>query len=468
MEISLNERATVYLVDDDDQLRESIAESIELAGAHDIKTFDHVAPVLDLLGRDFYGAVVSDVRLPGQDGISLLAAVMEIDPELPVILITGHGDIPLAVNAMRLGAYDFIEKPFSANDLASTLARAIERRRLVLENRALRKELRSRTGLETQVVGRSPQMVALRNATQAIAATDADVLIHGETGSGKEVISRAIHMESQRRAGPFIALNCGALPAEMIESELFGHEQGAFTGAVRQRVGKLESARGGTVLLDEIESMPIGLQVKLLRVIETRSIERLGSNKTIGLDIRFLAATKIDLKTASEAGKFRQDLYYRLNVVSLAIPSLRERKEDIPYLFHFLAREARVRYGRDIPEIPHRLMDRLVAYDWPGNVRELRNVVDRWVLNVPLGPEFESDAPAPSVEAPPTDMGARPLPQSTADFERSMIVRALIDAGSNVTSAAATLGLTRKTLYDKMHRYGINPRDPAGAAAAVR
>lgn len=311
-----------------------------------------------------------------------MRAVLEIDAAIPVVLITGHGDVSLAVESMKAGAYDFIEKPFPTSELEAVVARALERRRLVLENRTLREQLSGATGLEERIVGRSAAAVALRKQVAMVAATDADVLILGETGVGKEVVARALHDTGPRAARPFVALNCAALPADIIESELFGHLAGAFTGARDMRIGKLEHADGGTVFLDEIESMPLDLQAKLLRVIETRTFEKLGSNKTVSLDVRFLAASKDDLDHLSASGRFREDLYYRLNVVSITIPPLSARREDIPLLLLHLMRKARARYRREVPELRPDMLAALAARDWPGNVRELRNIADRLVLGV--------------------------------------------------------------------------------------
>ncbi len=367
------DQGCVLLVDDEEDLRASLTQGLELSGQTVMAT-GNPEDALERITRDFYGVLVTDIRMPGEDGFQVMRKAFEIDPALPVVLITGHGDVPLAVEAMRAGAYDFMEKPFSVSSLASVVDRALDKRRLVLENRKLREELADRTGIEGRLVGRAPAMDQLRRTVLALAPTDADVLILGETGAGKEVVARALHDEGPRQSRPFVALNCGALPAEIIESELFGHEKGAFTGASGQRIGKLEHAHGGTVFLDEIESMPLELQVKLLRVIETRTIERLGSNKSIDLDVRFIAATKEDLEAAGRDGRFRLDLFYRLNVVTVAIPPLRERLEDIPLLFQHLAVEARARYRREIPDMPDSFLAKLMAHDWPGNVRELRNV----------------------------------------------------------------------------------------------
>jgi two-component system C4-dicarboxylate transport response regulator DctD len=385
--------------------------------------------------------------MPAIDGLELLLKVLEIDQALPTIVITGHGDISTAVSAMRSGAYDFIEKPFAADRLVGAVSRGLEKRRLVLENRTLRDELANQDGLDKRLVGRTPAMLTLRAETMALAQTDVDILIWGETGSGKEVVTRALHEEGSRRDKPFVALNCGAIPIEMMESELFGHESGAFTSANKQRVGKLEYANGGTIFLDEIESMPIELQVKLLRVIETRSIERLGSNKVINLDIRFIAATKTDLALACQQQLFRADLYYRLNVITLTVPPLRDRKEDIPLLLHHLARDARTRYRKEIPEYTPSLMKQLMAYEWPGNVRELRNIADRWVLGLSLGMNLDGALANVSDD--------ESLSEQMAAIEKQLIVSALEDNEGSIKKTYEQLQLSRKSLYEKMKKYQI-------------
>ena len=442
--------ATVLFVDDEEPLRHAVQQGLELCG-HRVSCFASARQAEPLLSRSFYGVLVTDITMPGMDGLALLRRALEIDPGLPVVLVTGHGDVPQAVEAMRAGAYDFIEKPFDTSHLASVVDRALEKRRLVLENRALREELEADSGLDARLVGRTPAMQHLREQLHALADTDADVLITGETGSGKEVVARALHDFGPRARGPFVAINCGALPAEIIESELFGHEAGAFTGAQRQRIGKLEFADGGTVLLDEIESMPLDLQVKLLRAIEQRAIERLGSNTAIALDLRFVAASKEDLGEASRAGRFREDLYYRLNVVTLAIPPLRERRDDIPLLFHHLAREARARYRREIPELDGRRLAALLAHDWPGNVRELRNAADRFVLGLadaPRGPDNGFDPPAEG-----------PLAARLDSVEKAILEAELQRQSGSLKATYEALGLSRKTLYDKLRRHGIRRED---------
>ena len=438
--------AKVIIVDDDEDLRHALTQSLELA-SYDVDAYENGYDALNSITRNLYGVIITDIRMPAIDGLELLLKVLEIDQALPTIVITGHGDISTAVSAMRSGAYDFIEKPFAADRLVGAVSRGLEKRRLVLENRTLRDELANQDGLDKRLVGRTPAMLTLRAETMALAQTDVDILIWGETGSGKEVVTRALHEEGSRRDKPFVALNCGAIPIEMMESELFGHESGAFTSANKQRVGKLEYANGGTIFLDEIESMPIELQVKLLRVIETRSIERLGSNKVINLDIRFIAATKTDLALACQQQLFRADLYYRLNVITLTVPPLRDRKEDIPLLLHHLARDARTRYRKEIPEYTPSLMKQLMAYEWPGNVRELRNIADRWVLGLSLGMNLSGTLANVSDD--------ESLSGQMAAIEKQLIVSALEDNEGSIKKTYEQLQLSRKSLYEKMKKYQI-------------
>ena len=447
----------LILLDDDADLRAAVKQGLELMN-FEVSAFAHAAEALSHISRDGYTVLISDIMMPGVDGFEVLSRAQAIDRSLPVVLITGHGDVPLAVKAIQAGAYDFIEKPFSVHRLASVIERAIEKRRLVLENRALREELEVGDDLSQRLVGRAPSIENLRAQIGALAPADVDVLVMGETGTGKEVVARALHDFGPRAAQPFVALNCAAIPKDIMESELFGHERGAFTGAHSARVGKLEYANGGTVFLDEIESMNLDLQAKLLRAIEDRTIVRLGSNKTIPLDVRFVAATKRSLRESADSGEFREDLYYRLNVAPLFLTPLRERKEDIPLLFMHLAREARAKYRREIPPMSPELEAQLVAYDWPGNVRELRNIADRFLLGLwqgfaPLNPTGGPDAGA---------LGAR-----VAAFEKSLIEQELARHGGNMKATYTALGLSRKGLYDKIVRLGIRqPHAPESESEA--
>lgn len=433
----------VLFIDDEEHLRISSKQSLELGG-YEVDCLESASRGLDLVSRAFEGIVVSDIRMPGLDGMEFMKKALEIDPDLPVVLITGHGDVPLAVEAMRTGAYDFIEKPFAAKYLLSVVGRALEKRRLTLENRALRSVLEEGDDLEVRLTGRTQAIDGLRRQIRAVAKTDADVLIIGETGTGKEVAGRALHDLSERSSKPFVAINCGALPADLIESELFGHEQGAFAGAMRARFGKFEHAQGGTIFLDEIESMPMALQVKLLRVIQDREIVRLGSNEPVALDVRFIATSKLDLEQEAAEGRFRADLLYRINVVTLNVPALRDRSEDVPRIFLGLLAEAAARYHRDLPDVPASVLADLAKSDWPGNVRELRNAADRFLLGL--------SANGAETEAEPHN---QILADRVAEFEKNAISATLIANGGRLKPTYETLGLSRKSLYEKMQKYDL-------------
>jgi two-component system C4-dicarboxylate transport response regulator DctD len=437
--------AYVLVVDDDPDVlfgcEQSLQmERIETRGARTAE--DALAQVRRLLPS----VVVTDVRLPGRDGFAVLDDVLAVDADLPVVIITGHGDVSLAVKAMKAGAYDFIEKPFQPEYLVDVVRRCLEKRALTLEVRDLRHQLRDRSRLEARIIGASPGIVRLRRLIEDLADTSVSVLINGETGTGKELVARCLHEASPRRERHFVAINCGGLPEGLAESELFGHEPGAFTGAAKRRVGKIEHASGGTLFLDEIESMPPSVQIKLLRVLQERTLERLGSNMPIRVDCRIVAATKTDLGVLSAAGGFRADLYYRLNVAPLLAPPLRERREDIPLLFGRFVEQLSIDHGRPAPSLPPAKMQKLVAYGWPGNVRELRNVADRCVLGIEMGfPPF----------AEPEETEGAPLSAAVEAFERAMIVEALGRCGPNLTLAAQALQIPKSTLHDKMKKHAL-------------
>ncbi len=439
----------IIFVDDELDLRLANQQTLELAG-FTVTLCEKAEDALPQLRRDWPGIVISDIRLPGMNGKQLLDAAMAIDASLPVILITGHGDIAMAVEAMQAGAYDFIEKPFASERLVDSVRRALEKRRLTLENRQLKNELSNQDILGPRIIGRTSAVRNLRNSIHQLADTGADILLMGETGTGKELVARSLHEQSSRRDHHFVAINCGAIPENLIESELFGHEQGAFTGAEKQRIGKFEYANGGSVFLDEIESMPMSVQVRLLRVLQERNVERLGSNEQVPLDIRIITASKVDLRRAADAGDFREDLYYRLNVVRIDIPPLRERREDIPLLFQHFLLVAAARYGREAPSLPANANQSLMAYNWPGNVRELRNIAERHVLlgdGCALNIDERSDFKA----CPPMT-----LPQHVEAFEKSLIAQALDNCHCVIQDTMQQLGLPRKTLYDKMQKYGLD------------
>ncbi len=443
----------VIFIDDEKHIRQANTQTLELADLH-VLSFEDAESALPLLSMDWAGVVICDIRLPAMNGLEFLAQVQKIDRDLPVILITGHGDISTAVQAMRDGAYDFIEKPYSAERLVKTVQRALEKRSLTLENRLLRQELDAHSTPGPRIIGRTPSMMQLRATIARIADTGADILVMGETGTGKELVARSLHEHSRRSTKNFVAVNCGAVPESIIESELFGHEAGAFTDAQKTRIGKFEHANGGTLLLDEIESMPIRTQVHLLRVLQERCLERLGSNRLISLDVRVVAASKINLLQAAEAGTFREDLYYRLNVVCLEIPPLRARLEDIPLLFHHFLLVAGHRYQQEAPLPNSSQMNALMAYSWPGNVRELRNLAERYVL---LGSQYgwSLERMLSGSEA----QRAYSLATQVDRFERGLIEQALLASNGSIKDVMDALAIPRKTLSDKMRKYGLNKSD---------
>lgn len=449
----LDDKINLVLVDDDPHIREAAGQTLELEG-YQVVTFASAEEAIAAVPEGWSGVIVTDINLPGMSGLELQAQLRRLDPQLPVILITGHGDISTAVSAIRNGAYDFIEKPFPSDLLLDVVRRALETRRLTLENRALKEEIATHNMAGPRIIGNAPSMQRLRVLVRNIADTPADILIHAETGSGKDMLARYIHETSNRRGANFVAINCGAVPENLIESELFGHEAGAFTDAKQKRIGKFEHANGGTLFLDEIESMSMAMQIKLLRALEERTIERLGSNRSIALDIRVIAASKSDLKALAEAGSFREDLYYRLNVVRLDIPPLRDRREDIPLLFKHFALVASGQYGREVAPLPTERMQALVAHHWPGNVRELRNLAERYVL---LGEACDFDLGSDGV--PTAVESVLSLPQRVENFEKMLIQNELERHAGSIKETLNTLGVPRKTLYDKMRKYALDKAD---------
>lgn len=442
----------VAFVDDEADIRAANSQSLGLAGFA-VTAFEDAESALAALGADFAGVVVSDLRMPRLDGIELFRRLKARDPELPVILITGHGDIETAVAMLREGAYDFIPKPYAADRLIESVRRAAQHRRLVLENRALKDALEA-AAVDGPLVGISRAMRSLRGRIRQLADLDVDVLVHGETGSGKEMVAQALHQWGKRRGKRLVTLNCGGLPESVIDSELFGHEAGAFTGAQKKRIGQIELAHEGTLFLDEIESMPLALQTKLLRVLEDRQVTPLGGNQGRRIDMRVVAATKTDLSEAARAGSFRADLAYRLDVVTLRIPPLRERKDDIPLLFTHFASRAAARFGCERPALSEALRRRLLARDWPGNVRELAHFAERVTLG--MADEPEDTAPPAGADG---EAGAGGLTERVAAFEAGLLREALQRHRGNIAAVLDDLGLPRKTFYDKLTRHGISPAD---------
>ncbi len=438
----------ILLVDDEEDVRLAQGQALELDG-FDVAAFARPERVLDRINAGFAGVIVSDIRMSRMDGMQLLAAVHAVDAGIPVILMTGHGDIALAVEAMREGAYDFLEKPFPAARLVASVRRAAEYRRLTLENRSIKQELDTQGELDRLLIGRSTEMRELGRSIRAIAASEIDVMILGETGTGKALVARAIHELSDRSKKPFIAVNLAALPEATLDSELFGHEAGAFPGALRARHGRFEHARGGTLFLDEVGSASPAVQAKLLRVVEERTIERLGSQEPIPLDVRFIAST--NRRVDRDAGAVRDDLLYRLSVATLTIPPLRERLDDLPRLFQHLVDRAAHRLRKETPDIGVALLTALAAHDWPGNVRELRNVAERFVLGLDLGHE-------------PSETSGTSLAEQVEKFERTVIAASLTAHNGELKATYESLGLSRKTLYEKMQRLGLRREDFAVSA----
>ena len=438
------ERSRVILIDDEIEIRKAWSETLRLEG-FDVLTLSDATHVAEHVDRDWRGVVVTDLMMPGMDGFAALAALHAVDPEIPVLIVTGHGDIPLAISAVRKGAYDFIEKPANPQVLLNAAASALEKRALTLENRRLTCGSSQTVDLERRLIGRDPAMHRLRDQIRTLASADVNVVIYGETGAGKEVVARALHDCGRRGNKPFVALNCGAIPEALISSELFGHEPGAFTGAQKRRIGKIEEANGGTLFLDEIESMPPHLQVQLLRVLQEREIERLGSSTPIPLDLRVLAAAKVDLEAASQAGSFRTDLYYRLAVASVAIPPLRARRGDVALIFTHYVGKMFERHGLAPRPVPEERLAALAERDWRGNVRELVNAAERFALGL--------DIPGmPIGEREEHELG---LSARMSSYERRMLSEALRHNAGNVTETARQLKVPRKKLFLRMQRYGL-------------
>lgn len=436
----------VWIIDDEFIIRDSLSQLLSIEG-YEVEAFESGSQALTKLNSAFSGVIISDINMPAMSGNELLTAIQAIDMDIPVIMLTGYADVKLAVNSLHQGAYDFFEKPIN-EQLLESVKRASEKRRLVLENRALKANLKANRTGGIRILGETDEMQQMMTLLKAVVDTPADVLIHGETGSGKEMVARYLHENSARANANFVAINCGAVPEALIESELFGSRKGAYTGATENRIGKLEFAQNGTVFLDEIESMPMSMQVKMLRVLEERKITPVGSNKPVDIDVRFVAASKVDLLAQAEQGTFRSDLYYRLNLVTVNIPPLRARKADIPMLFKHFSSLASGRFHKPLTALSSDETNSLMQYHWPGNVRELRNAAERRVLlGLPLSIESENSIPAVA-----DDLS---LSEKVAFYECALIEEALSQTSGSVKEAIAILKLPRKTFYDKIAKYSI-------------
>ncbi|EHR7164925.1 sigma-54-dependent Fis family transcriptional regulator [Vibrio parahaemolyticus] len=439
----------IALIEDDDIVRQATSQWLQLAGFNVEAFSTGDAGKAAILSQDF-DAVVSDVRLPDSDGLSILESLIDHHIQAPVILITGHGDVDMAVSALQKGAFDFIEKPFQPERLSQRVTEAVETYRAQTSTQDRQEYLASVSGLEEVLIGRSRVMQQLREQVAKLARIDTNVIIYGETGCGKELVATSLHKESQRQSHRFVPINCGAIPENLFESELFGHEPGAFTGASKRRIGKLEYADKGTLFFDEIESMPLSMQVKVLRSLQEHTVERVGGNQQINVDLRVIAAAKEDLNDHEE---FRQDLYYRLNVAQIYLPPLREREEDALILFEHFALQT----NSDSRPLSDADRNAVLSYAWPGNVRELRNVAMRFALDDTVSVmEILSSRPSSTTEE--TQAGV-PLMIQLHNFERKVLHDSLVRHQGRINEVMQELDLPRRTLNQKMQKFGLNRSD---------
>jgi len=464
----------ILLVEDETPLREAIAEQLTDRGYH-IEQADSGEAALTRLAEFAFDVIITDLRLPGISGSDVLEAAVDRYPDIVAIVVTGFGTVKDAVEAIKRGAWDFVSKPFQIDELLHALDSALEQRRLKSENAYLRAQLEERYRFEG-LIGKSPAMKRLLQLLETVAPTSSTILITGETGTGKEVVARAIHHNSPRRHQRFVALNCSAIPETLLEAELFGHVRGAFTGAVGNRQGRLEQAHKGTLFLDEVGTMSVALQTKLLRALQEREFERVGDSHTIKVDVRVIAATNSDLARMVADGQFREDLYYRLNVIPVQLPPLRERKDDIPLLVqHFLEKLAGDRSAKATAErvktVTQEAMRRLMAYQWPGNVRQLENAIERAIAvsggraqidvgDLPTEIQQAQEPVLPSAVTLPEE--GVDLDRFIADIERDLIQRSLERTGGNKGAAAKLLGMKRTTLVEKLKRLERSVNAPRG------
>jgi DNA-binding NtrC family response regulator len=450
--------ARILIVDDEANIRNALAKLLTKAG-HTVKSAASAQEALAMVRANPFDVILTDLRMPGEDGLGLLHEIKMQDPTVEIIVMTAYGTIETAVHAMREGAYDYIEKPINMERLPLLLARAIERRALTEDNVRLRKVVSAREEYGN-MVGRSERITKLYDLIEMVAPTTATVLIQGESGVGKELIARALHLRSPRAAGPMISLNCGAIPESLLESELFGFEKGAFTGADSMRQGKIEMADRGTLFLDEVGEMNPKTQIELLRVLESRELRRLGGAKTIIVDIRVIAATNKILSEEVAAGRFREDLFYRLNVVPIKVPPLRERTEDIPILINRFLHEFASSYGRKPKRLARDAAEGLMRHRWPGNVRELKNLMERLTVTVNDAVVREEDLPDEYRSANKAlPVMSIPFGETLEKVEESVIRQTLAEVTSHRERAAAILGISPRTLHYKIRRYGIADGD---------
>lgn len=452
----------ILIAEDHELSRENLSELLRCCG-YEVKAVEDGKQARDAFIEDKYDLVITDLQMPHVDGLQLLEFIQDINPENLVILTTGHGTINTAVAAMKLGAFDFITKPLKDDLVTLTIERALAYAKLRDENIALRRNLKKRYDFD-KIIGYSDGMKKIFDTIEKVASSDSTVMIYGESGTGKELVARAIHFNSERSNAPLVAVNCGAIPEELLESELFGHEKGAFTGAIRTRIGRFEMANGGTIFLDEIGDMSPALQVKVLRVLQEKQFERIGGIKTLQVDVRIIAATNQDLQTAIEEKRFREDLFYRINVIPVHIPPLRARKVDIPILANHFLRKFNKLKRKTVDRIIPEAMEYLLKYPWPGNVRELENLIEMIVVLKEEGNLEVVDLPDKIIMSSPqvrainsieiTDEGLD-LNALIDNFEKDLLSRALEKAGGAKNKAAKLLNLNRTTFVEKLKRFKV-------------
>lgn len=449
---------SILVVDDEPPQLELISGFLKKQG-FEVTLAESGEKALQIFRRESFDLVLTDQRMPNLSGLDLLKAVRAVNPETPVIVVTAYGSIETAVSAIKAGATDYLTKPLNLDELLHRIEKVREHHRLVLENRDLREELGERHRIEG-IIGESGRMLEVFSLVRRVAPSEATVLIRGESGTGKELIAKAIHFASPRASGPLVKVNCAALPETLLESELFGHEKGAFTGAFVTRKGRFEVASGGTIFLDEIGDLPTHLQAKLLRVLQEREFERVGSSKPISIDVRILAATHRDLERLLKAGQFRDDLYYRLNVVTIVLPPLRERRQDLPLFMDHLLRVFAEKNGKKIRGFTSEAREALLRYDYPGNVRELENIIERASVITRSDVIGRADLPI-SIQEPEVEVSnsETDLPVVVERLERRMIREALARSGGVQTRAAEQLGITERALRYKLKKYGFQGED---------
>jgi len=451
------EKTRVLVVDDEEIVRESLGGWLEKDG-HEVVSAPDGRSAVELLKKAKWNVVLLDLKMPGMDGLQVLAESMKLQPDAAAVIMTAYATVDTAVQAMKLGAFDYLVKPFDPEELSLMMQKIIAQQRLVRENVVLRKALKNEQRFR-DLVSKSAAMQRVFELAQVAAKSSSTILVLGESGSGKEVLARAIHAESPRAGGPFVAVSCAALPETLLESELFGHEKGAFTGAVARRKGKFEMAHGGTLFLDEVGDVSPKLQLDLLRVLEERRFHRVGGSELVEVDVRVIAATNKDLRKAVADGSFREDLFYRLNVVPVVLPSLRERKEDIPLLVSHLLERLSAEMHKEISGVSTDAMATLVTHDWPGNVRELRNVLERGAV-VATGSVIQANDLGLGRPGGGAEPAAAAAPASLEEVEKHHIGTVLQHTGGNVTQAARLLGIDRVTLYNKIRKYQLRRDDP--------